>query len=589
MTDLNVLLAVLSANSYRQGVGTSGQVERPSDVEQIGSIIDANSGLEAYAFRYGGPNGQIIISFAGTDSDDIFGDALIDVQLAFGNRAQQLYLAASFYEQIKAAYGSNIIFTGHSLGGGIAALMGLFFDKQAVTFDPAPFRLSATPSMARDINLYLRRAGFPIDDDLASYEATVIPLGTAVAGSPEWISAILLDQAYPFYIPRETNVTAVVTEGEFLTDGIGLTPALLNQLRIYSGSLQVVYHGAAGTLGGAIEEGGRLHSIQLLATLLAEPALQDLSIQLPTLVETLLTRSLGPSPILVRLLNNHISSATSDTLGKFAADLQRLTGNAGVAQMTTGIRDALLVAATEYYYFKPPADADHLFSIAGGGLHFQYGDIGAGRYQSRQLLADAVTSTLTPDEQARAAGLASQNAWHIQSGTNPLLWVANASDPQNDAAIGGIGNDSIDAGAGNDIIIGGAGNDSLAGGAGLDTLIDGGGGDDTLWGGNGADNLYGDAGADTLVGGAGDDNLYGGAGNDTLVGSGGDDHVSAGIGKDVPNGGRRRRRFGTRRPWHATRTHRGHATRRGDRRRQADGGTDRDGCIGETTMGRSRR
>lgn len=31
-------------------------------------------------------------------------------------------------------------FTGHSLGGGLAALMAMFFDKQAVTFDPAPFR-----------------------------------------------------------------------------------------------------------------------------------------------------------------------------------------------------------------------------------------------------------------------------------------------------------------------------------------------------------------------------------------------------------------------------------------------------------------
>jgi len=363
----------------------------------------------------------------------------------------------------------------------------------------------------------------------------------------------------------------------------------MSALRIYGGELQPLQHGIGGALGGGVEESLDLHSVDLLAALATEPSLGTLLAELPTLTDTLLNASLGDTDTLVRLLNRHYSSATSATFGKFAADLGQLVGTAGAAQTDTNIRDALITAATEYCYFKNPADATDFFLEENGGLHFKYSDIGAARYQSRSMLTGAVAAMLTPDEQARAAGLASQNAWHIQSGTNPLLWVANASDPQNDAAIGGIGNDSIDAGAGNDIIIGGAGNDSLAGGAGLDTLIDGGGGDDTLWGGNGADNLYGDAGADTLVGGAGDDNLYGGAGNDTLVGSGGDDHVSAGIGKDVPNGGRRRRRFGTRRPWHATRTHRGHATRRGDRRRQADGGTDRDGCIGETTMSRSRR
>ncbi len=49
----------------------------------------------------------------------------------------------SFYEDIKARYGTNISFTGHSLGGGIASLMAVFFNKQATVFDEAPFQLTA--------------------------------------------------------------------------------------------------------------------------------------------------------------------------------------------------------------------------------------------------------------------------------------------------------------------------------------------------------------------------------------------------------------------------------------------------------------
>lgn len=38
---------------------------------------------------------------------------------------------------------AQITFAGHSLGGGLAALLGVFFDETAVTFDQAPFRNSA--------------------------------------------------------------------------------------------------------------------------------------------------------------------------------------------------------------------------------------------------------------------------------------------------------------------------------------------------------------------------------------------------------------------------------------------------------------
>lgn len=121
MTDQNTLLAYLSAYSYRAGYDESVWITRPPVVEPIDSIIEPDAGLEAYAFRYSGPNGQVIVSFADTNPDDWLGDAYTDVQLALGNRAKQLRFAARFHEQIMTDHGSNIIFTDRSLGGGLAA------------------------------------------------------------------------------------------------------------------------------------------------------------------------------------------------------------------------------------------------------------------------------------------------------------------------------------------------------------------------------------------------------------------------------------------------------------------------------------
>src|SRR5687767_5124412 len=98
-------------------------------------------GFEAVAFKKGA---EIVISYAGTDSADISGDIAADISLATGFGSTQLLQAAEYYLQVQAANpGTTISFTGHSLGGGLAALMGVFFGKRAVTFDQAPFANSA--------------------------------------------------------------------------------------------------------------------------------------------------------------------------------------------------------------------------------------------------------------------------------------------------------------------------------------------------------------------------------------------------------------------------------------------------------------
>ncbi|MEW6289177.1 MAG: lipase family protein [Thermodesulfobacteriota bacterium] len=98
------------------------------------------------------------MSFAGTyDGDDI----AADIGLADGWGSVQLLQAAEYFLQIKAQVtaanpNATITLTGHSLGGGLAALVGVFFGVKAVTFDQAPFANSAeenllTPDVAANL------------------------------------------------------------------------------------------------------------------------------------------------------------------------------------------------------------------------------------------------------------------------------------------------------------------------------------------------------------------------------------------------------------------------------------------------------
>ena len=108
-----------------------------------------DSGFEAISFTNGT---EIVISYAGTYPTDIFGDQATNIGLGtgLGSAQAQLLQAAEYYLQVRAANpGANITLTGHSLGGGLAALMGVFFGKVAVTFDQAPFANSAEKSVLR--------------------------------------------------------------------------------------------------------------------------------------------------------------------------------------------------------------------------------------------------------------------------------------------------------------------------------------------------------------------------------------------------------------------------------------------------------
>lgn len=518
MESFDMACAILSSAAYQQGVAPANRVDPIATEIAYASDLGALSGFEASAFEY---EGKIIIAYAGTNTDQ-WPDLVADLALGFGVGHSQLLKAAEFYFSIKndpAFAGREIVFAGHSLGGGLAAVMGVFFNKRAVTFDPAPFRLTATLDNANDIETYLaaKYPEWPADADLASFTTVENFVGNVLPALSAALAAVLLPinaalslrvatLPYPIAIRGEGNIKAYSVSGEFLTNGYkGLLRDDLNALRIQSTSQpESIGINPPGASLGLFD----LHSVNFLIAALAEPRLATLFDHDPRLVEALFDKNLyahkgseEASDFLARLVQREFGGASSTTgagcLTRFANELEQLVNfNSGIAAQVS-IRKGLIAVAMEYYYFNDAASMTQLFTTSGNGIHFNYADIDSVQFglKSPRLLGSAMQPLLSADEW-RAVGhrLESHDAWHVQSGDAGLVW--NASGPTRyDVAIGGAGVDVLDAGAGDDILFGGAGQDCLTGGNGADTLL-GGLGVDSLYGGDGNDRLMGGADAD---------------------------------------------------------------------------------------------
>jgi len=139
--------AITAGRAYQTNRGEINQFSVPDGWTEFfhvpNSTYPASSGFEAVSLQRGN---EIVISFAGSDSSSL-GDLLADFNMATNLfLSNQLLQAAAYYMAVKSANpnaNAEITFTGHSLGGGLASLMGVFFNCKAVTFDEAPFRNSA--------------------------------------------------------------------------------------------------------------------------------------------------------------------------------------------------------------------------------------------------------------------------------------------------------------------------------------------------------------------------------------------------------------------------------------------------------------
>lgn len=95
------------------------------------SLHDTASGFQAGIYHDGQ---QYVLAFAGTND---WRDWLSNVRQATGYDDVQYNQAVSVAKSAKAAFGEQLVISGHSLGGGLAATAALATGTQAVTFNAA--------------------------------------------------------------------------------------------------------------------------------------------------------------------------------------------------------------------------------------------------------------------------------------------------------------------------------------------------------------------------------------------------------------------------------------------------------------------
>ena len=421
-------------------------------------IQDLANGFSAGVYKKGD---EIVIAYTGTNERRIADFAFGNIPAYAGgdSYSAQVWEAMKLYLDVKRTNSAtaNITFTGHSLGGGLAAMMGIFFNREARVFDAAPFKQGAISSYA-----------------LAAYQAKMVQFGYTNVEFDAYRSAVTSQ-----YAAREGTVFGKYLQGEFITYLRSTSTAIGLNLPVETGP----------TTAGALD----LHSMTLLASMERSTEFADAVRKLPNLITQIFDGGLYYYDPEVRFEPNFIdrlyiaqvSSAATPLLDRFGTDVKQLT----VAGGTTAQQDmqkALDVAALDYYYYKDPANATGLFTTNSGAVNFNLADVGVAvsSLKSPEKLRDALALVAGDDGNAVKTAAGSIASWHVQSGAGGMNWAG--SDDLADVAIGGTAGDTLNGGGGNDVLVGLGGADSLAGGAGNDTLV-GGKGNDTLDGGDAGD------------------------------------------------------------------------------------------------------
>lgn len=94
------------------------------------ALDDAKSGFKARI--YGDAEGRHVLAYSGTDEGK---DWITNFGQGLGFETAQYNQAMALARQAKVAFGEDVVITGHSLGGGLAAAAAVSTDTPAVTFN----------------------------------------------------------------------------------------------------------------------------------------------------------------------------------------------------------------------------------------------------------------------------------------------------------------------------------------------------------------------------------------------------------------------------------------------------------------------
>lgn len=454
--------------AYVYAVTPKNVLEKPPGWEQLELIPDQGDGFSAGVFRRIGTT-EIVIAYTGTNANKLTDTQYANLPATLGTPSSQVLKAMLLYERIKnnPLYGDNITFTGHSLGGGLAGLMAVYFNKTATTFDAAPFEKSALNTNIFGINT------------LNYYKDELARNGYVDTAFNQYNDGSFLFPTPSTFATREANVTGYHLQGEFLN--------------VTRSSFNTIYGGAENEIktGPTALSAFQLHSMVLLSATQWSSDFASVIQSNPSLLNMVFDKSLyfkddetdTEKNFLNFALNSEVKAVQTGGQGilyHFSNDMFKL--GASLEGLNQAAQNAIIAQGIEWYYWQSNNYCGQEFFTQSGNL-LQYTTAQGAGLDGALNKANLYTSSWLATLNS-AYGLAympiiktDYEQWNVNGGVNAVTATAKNID-KTQIYIGQAGSDTFKGGNKDDVFFAGGGADTLAGGLGNDSLY-GGDGEDT--------------------------------------------------------------------------------------------------------------